>query len=66
MEEESFKYYSTLRPVAPGTFPKHDVVDIVNFETRREVNGIKAWGYIEYSKPLSEAECIEYELVGER
>lgn len=32
------KYYSTQRPVAPGTFPKADgnkVVQIVNFDERQ-------------------------------
>ncbi len=52
------KYYSTQRPVAPGTFPKpngNKVLEIVNFDERRYCGEASrdCWGYIEYEKPLS-------------
>ena len=50
------RYYSTERPVMPGGYPKptdNPVKEIVNYDTRQNVNGIPAWGYIEYEKPLS-------------
>lgn len=66
------RYYSTLRPIAPGTFPKpndNKIIDIVNFDYRKpceEIDGHQAWGYIEYEKPLSEADANDYELMGVR
>ena len=65
------RYYSTQRPVAPGTFPKpkgNRVLEIHNFDKRiyREEAGRNAWGYIDYEKPLSEKEATDYELVKEQ
>lgn len=63
------RYYSTLRPVSIGTFPKpsgNAILDIVNFDDRTpcdEINGQYAWGYIEYEKPLSGADAKAYDLV---
>lgn len=62
------KYYSTQRPVAPGTFPKPDgnkVLEIVNFDERQYCReaGRDCWGYIEYEKPLTEKQAMDYELV---
>lgn len=59
------RYYSTQRPVGPGSFPKKGVVEIFNFENRIYVPeiGRKAWGYIEYNRELTEQEAASYELV---
>ena len=62
------RYYSTLRPVGIGTFPKpteNKVLSIENFNSRIYVHEInhEAWGYIEYEKPLSEKEAQNYDLV---
>ncbi|MEG1894668.1 MAG: hypothetical protein RR162_00410 [Oscillospiraceae bacterium] len=62
----TYKYYSTQRPVMPGGFPKGQlVVNIENFDDRKYVEEINknAWGYIEYSEPLSGREAEDYELV---
>ncbi len=60
------RYYSTQRPIAPGTFPKKEqVVKIENFDKRifcQEI-GREAWGFIEYSLALTEEEANAYELV---
>ena len=61
------KYYSTQRPVAPGTFPKpkgNRVTSIENFDDRTYIPelGGKAWGLIEYEKPLTDREAEAYEL----
>lgn len=63
-----YRYYSTLRPVAPGTFPKpqgNRVLEIKNFDSRKYVDEIKweAWGFLEYEKPLSEKEARNYDLI---
>ena len=61
------RYYSTQRPVAPGSFPKVNgikVDNIFNFEDREYVAEIsrRAWGYIEYSDKIPESEADDYEL----
>lgn len=61
-----FRYYSTMRPVLPWSFPKRAFVEkIVNFETKTfcEEIGKDAWGYIEYREALTKEEAEAYELV---
>lgn len=61
------RYYSTQRPVTPGSYPKEGVVEIKNFEEKtlcKEI-GREAWGYIEYDRELTEAEARDYELTPE-
>lgn len=62
----AYRYYSTMRPVNPGTFPNHDVKSLHNFSTRIYVESIKheAWGYLDYNIPLTETEERNYELTG--
>ncbi len=62
-----YKYYSTQRPVDIGTFPKppHNAPDeIKNFDKRIPVEGgtFLAWGYLTYTRPLSERDMYNYEL----
>ncbi len=61
------KYYSTQRPVTPGSFPKPEgnkVLDAVNFDDKTYIEelGREAWGYVEYERPLSEEEMQDWEL----
>ena len=58
-----YRYYSTQRPVTPGTFPGKPT-NIQNFDTRESVCGgqMQAWGYVEYKKPLTEKQMNDYEL----
>lgn len=59
------RYYSTMRPVMPGGFPKsQEILKIKNFDSREFVEeiGREAWGYIEYAEPLTEQEAAAYEL----
>lgn len=61
-----FRYYSTMRPVLPGSFPKKALVEkIENFDTKTfcEEIGRDAWGYIEYREVLTKEEADAYELV---
>lgn len=59
-----FRYYSTQRPIGPGTYPRNGVEDIVNFDEKKHVPAIdrSAWGYIDYSRELTEREISGYEL----
>ena len=61
------RYFSTQRPVGPGTFPKPDgnkVVEIHNFDSKTycEKIGREAWGYIDYEQSLSTEQAASYEL----
>ena len=61
-------YYSTQRPVTPGSFPNHPgnrVLEVHNFDSKSYCGeiGREAWGYIEYEKPLARYDCDSYELV---
>lgn len=60
-----FRYYSTMRPVFPGSFPRKDLVEkIENFDIMIfcEEIGREAWGYIEYREALTKEEAAAYEL----
>ncbi len=61
------RYYSTQRPIMPGSFSElgnNKVVEIHNFDRREAVKEINrmAWGWIEYEKPLPESVAEDYEL----
>ena len=59
------RYYSTQRPIGPGTFPRQGGTEkVVNFDgpTYCEEIGREAWGYIEYQRDLEPNECSRYEL----
>lgn len=67
-ERMSHRYYSPLRPLSLGTFPKpqgNEILHIENFEERQNVPEIaqQAWGYIEYKEALTEIEAAAYELI---
>lgn len=62
-----YKYYSTQRPVDIGTFPRPPLNapdEIVNFDKRIPIEGeaFLAWGYLTYTRPLSEKDISDYEL----
>lgn len=65
------RYYSTQRPVGPGTFPQpawNKVLEIHNFDSKTycEELGREAWGYIDYEQPLATEQAASYELTPER
>lgn len=59
------RYYSTLRPIGPGTCPDN-FVEFENFDFRKHVDSINrdAWGWVEYAEPLENPDM--YDLVPER
>lgn len=68
-ENGVYRYYSTQRPVGPGTFPKlpdNPVAEVHNYDADSRIpveNGmIQAWGYVEYHKPLTAQQAGDYEL----
>ncbi len=59
------RYYSTQRPVGPGTYPRQGGTETVtNFDgpTYCEEIGREAWGYIEYREPITPEAARAYEL----
>ena len=61
------RYYSTQRPVGPGTYPKpqgNAVKEVFNFDSKTycEEIGRGVWGYIEYESPLPPELASTYEL----
>ena len=64
------RYYSTQRPVAPGSFPRpngNKVLRIHNLDGKTYCDeiGREAWGYIDYEKPLTLDEAERWELTPE-
>lgn len=61
------RYYSTQRPIMPGSFPIHPgnkVLEIHNFDSKSYCGeiGREAWGYIVYEQPIHPEDAIDYEL----
>lgn len=68
MKTTGYKYYSPLRPLGIGCFPKPEgnrILDFDNFYQRCAVHDCDrpVWGYIIYEKELTEQEAYEYDLV---
>lgn len=57
-----YRYYCTLRPAAPGTIPKENLVSIQNFDTRQQFHFCKAWAIVTYSEPLDKRTLDAYDL----
>lgn len=60
------RYYSILRPIGPGTFPKtQEVIGFHNYDRRTYIPAIdhEAWGYIDYTAPLTDREASSYDLI---
>lgn len=55
-----YKYYSTERPIAPGTIPR-GAVEVTNYDkkTYSPEIGRMAWGYVVYPKPLESPDAWE-------
>ena len=63
------RYYSTQRPIGPGTIPSDPKpAEIVNFDSRQQEESIgrPAWGYVDYEEPLDDKTAADYELVKEK
>lgn len=59
------RYYSTQRPITPGSCPRTGIRNIVNFVEKTFCDDIQmeAYGYIETEDQLEESEIARYELV---
>ena len=66
-DKETYKYYSTQRPIDIGTYPNsyfNRPVHMDLYFTRQQVMGeaFQAWGATIYAHPLTEREMQDYEL----
>ena len=62
-----YKYYSTQRPIGPGTFPQPDgnpPLEVISYDERLPVSGevFRAWGELPHQEPLSKPDADAYEL----
>lgn len=67
MDKKIYKYYSLHRPIDLGTYPKENMIDFLNYNTRTFVENIGqlAWAEIFYSQPLTEKQINDYEFYKE-
>lgn len=58
------RYYSTQRPVTPGSYPKDGAVHIENYSQPKLIDeiGRTAWGFIDYDRELTAEEAERWEL----
>ena len=60
---KKFYYYSLLRPVSIGTYPKQGMTSFENFDKRKTFpDGTRAWGLLEYNRRLTEKEMHDFDL----
>lgn len=64
---QSYKYYSTQRPISFGTYPNGNDLFIENYDRKIFIEkiGREAWGEITYSQPLTEKQISDYELTAD-
>lgn len=60
----TYRYFTKERPPMPGAIPMLDtLLDINVFEQRESTkHGGMAWGYADYSAPLTDQQIADYEL----
>lgn len=58
------RYYSTQRPVTPGSYPKNGAIYIENYSQPNFFHEINraAWGFIDYDRELTAEEAAQWEL----
>lgn len=61
------RYYSTQRPVTPGSYPKDGATYIENYSQPNFFHeiGMAAWGFIDYDRELTAEEAAQWELTPE-
>lgn len=62
-EQTKYRYYLTNRPPSIGTHPRDNCINVVGYDDIKNINGIEAWGYVEYAMPLPQSVLDDYELI---
>ena len=58
-----YRYYTPFRPPLPGAVPRQELDRVWCYDSRQNVgNGVCAYGFAEYFRPLTEKEISDYEL----
>ena len=57
----SYRYVLTKRPPNLGCQPR-GCIKVKSFIEKQEYKGIEGWGYVDYSKELTEQQINDYEL----
>lgn len=62
-----YRYYMLQRPPAPGAYPKpqgNSVIAAADFDGKTEIDslGCYAWGYVDYSEPVSPYLLQRYDM----
>lgn len=59
----TYRYYLRMRPPFIGCFPKLDTLtDVCPFDFLQQTEQGMAWGYVDYSAPLTDKQVYDYEL----
>ena len=63
---KAYRYYCKYRPPMPGAIPHSGITNLAMFDWPQTFDGIGCWGWVEYSRELTQKEVNEYELVASR
>ena len=66
MSKTVWRYYMPFRPPMPGAQPREGLDRVCSFDWPQSFDGVSAWGYAEYTRPLTDKEIRDYELVGSK
>lgn len=66
MSKIVWRYYLRFRPPMPGAIPKNGIDRVVSFDWPQSFDGVSSWGYVEYTRCLTDKEIDDYELVGSK
>lgn len=57
-----YRYYTLYRPPMPGAIPRRGLVRVYSYDYKQSFDGVGAWGFAEYDRPLTAQEINDYEL----
>lgn len=61
-----YRYYCRYRPPMPGAIPRKGLTNMADFNWPQSVDGVGAWGWVEYDHPLTDEEVRDYELAASK
>ena len=57
-----YRYYLRFRPPMPGAIPRDGLDRAFSYDYPQSFDGKSAWGFAEYTRPLTQKEIEDYEL----
>lgn len=61
-----YRYYCPFRPPMPGAVPMKDLEHAVMWDWPQSFDGVSSWGYVEYTRCLTDKEVDDYELIASK